>query len=100
MNQYTLDHLSAYLFWDIDRAQLEWDRDRALIIHRILEYGQMKDWQILTHHFDLNTIVEEAKRFRELDPRSLSFICTLANANPTEFRCYSVRQSSPPHWNF
>lgn len=100
MNQNTLDHLSAYLFWDMERSQLDWDRDRALIIHRILEYGQVRDWQILTHHVDLHTIVEEAKRFRDLDPKALSFISTIANVDPTEFRCYSERQSNPPHWNF
>ena len=100
MNQDTLDHLSAYLFWDMDRSQLDWDRDRALIIQRILEYGQIKDWLILTHQFDMNTIVEEAKHFRDLDPKALSFISTIANISRTEFRCYSERQSSPPHWNF
>lgn len=100
MNPDSLDLLSAYLFWDTDRSQLDWDLDRALIIHRILEYGQIKDWLILTHHFDMNTIVEEAKRFRDLDPKALSFISTIANISPTEFRCYSERQSSPPHWDF
>ena len=100
MHNPSLDQLSPYLFWDVDRAQLNWEDDRAWIIHRVLEYGQLNDWLILVNQWDLDTIVNEAKRFRDLDPKSLSFLSTIANVSPTEFRCYSQRQSIPPHWNF
>jgi len=40
------------------------------------------------------------KKVRTLDEKTLSFICTVADAKKEEFRCYTTKPSLPQHWNF
>jgi len=38
---------SDHLFWDVDKTQLDIDVSAAFVIERVLEYGLMKDWNLL-----------------------------------------------------
>lgn len=91
---------SSNLFWDIDPATLDWDKHRTYIVGRVLEYGNLSDWRLLRSRMSLPEIAKLAQGLRQLDPKTLSFIATISNTPKEEFRCYTTRQSIPPHWNF
>jgi len=95
-----INSFSANLFWDVEVAKLDMERDKRYIIQRVLEYGTLSDWKTIKNGYGINTIITEMQQVRALDNTSLSFICTIANIKKEAFRCYTLKQSQPQHWNF
>jgi hypothetical protein len=91
--------LNQRLFWDINTQDFDIDKNAAWIIQRVLEYGTMKDWNILENHFGVNKIVSYAVHFRTLDPVALSFLCFISGTKKEDYRCYHIAQSLPTPWN-
>lgn len=100
MAAHDLHNLSKHLFWDVKDENLDADGNKAFIIKRVLEYGNKKDWQFIVNLYGLEEIAKEVKRFKDLDPKSLSFVSVMTDTPLQEFRCYTTRQSHPEHWNF
>ena len=98
--KHCIQDFSPHLFWDIDADTLHFDYNKAQIIQRVLEYGLMKDWLIISGVYGLRIIAATAAQLRELEPRTLSFITNLSGLPKESFRCYSTKQSIPKHWNF
>jgi len=94
-----LNQLSSHLFWEYDASTLEWEEDSLLIIHRVLEYGLLNDWLVVYRYYGLETIVENAKSFRTLDPIAHSFIATISKTPLNAFRCYTTKLLNPTLWN-
>lgn len=95
-----LDKFSSYLFWDVDKSSLNMEEHASYIIKRVLEYGQLSDWNRIKEYYTLPVIVSYVKQFRELEPRALTYISAISNIPIQQFRCYTMRQLSPKHWNF
>lgn len=95
-----IDQFSSHLFWDTDRSKLDWDKHKAYIVERVLEYGLLSDWRLLRQCLSIAEIAAVAKGLRQLDPKTLAFISTISNIPKEEFRCYTTTQSIPPHWHF
>lgn len=95
-----INKLSSHLFWDVDKETLSFDKNAEFVVGRIMDYGLMEDWIVLRNSIGIQKIAEIAMNIRDLDPKSLHFIATLANIPIEKFRCYTIQQSIPPHWNF
>jgi hypothetical protein len=91
---------SKNLFWDVDENDLDMDKHKEFIVERVLDYGFMNDWLVIKKYYSLDTLGEIAVRIRNLTPKSLSFISLVTNTKITDYRCYKLAQSNPPHWNF
>lgn len=91
---------SEHLFWDVDRNLLDFEKSKRWIIARVLEYGLMKDWIMLTEVYGLRLIKEEIVSIRSLDDVTLSFLCSLFDLKKEDFRCYTLRQSNPNFWSY
>lgn len=94
-----ISKLSKLLFWDIDMEQANMDACPFQIIQRVLEYGNLNDWQIILSYYGLDKIVDECRKLRSLDPIALSFISSISHTNKEEYRCYHTKQSNPTLWN-
>ena len=94
------DQFSSHLFWDINRSKLNFEMNKDYVIHQVLEYGLLNDWNLVKNHYGMKTIVEIALNARELDLVTLSFISAISNIPKEKFKCYTYQQSIPPHWNF
>jgi hypothetical protein len=48
-NKNTIDisQLSEHLFGDVDKDTLDTQKNKRLIIQRVLDYGLMQDWQTI-----------------------------------------------------
>ena len=99
-NNKIINKLSKHLFWDVNRNALDLDKSRAYIIKQVLEYGLIEDWKLIYKYYGISLIAKEAKCFRELDKKALSFISFLSKTPIEKFRCYNYQQSVPQHWNF
>lgn len=95
----TPDQFSEHLFWDVDKTKVDLERSKRLIIHRVLDYGLMEDWELLYQYYGLDRIAETAIDLRDLSDRSMVFISTLSKIPKEKFRCYITKQSIPRHWD-
>ena len=91
---------SDYIFWDADRDSIDLEANAPYVIQRVLEYGQIGDWELLLGYYGLEQIVSVSKRLRTLESKALSFISTVSNTPVELFRCYTTRQSQPEHCSF
>ena len=95
-----ITEFSSHLFWDIDPKLLDFDEHKPQIIKRVLEYGFINDWLIISKLYGINVIAETTAKFRELDPRALSFVSSFSGLPIELFRCYTTKPSTPVYWNF
>jgi hypothetical protein len=98
-SQSKLSNLSPHLFWDVDIKDLNFNKNKKLIIKRVLDYGLIDDWQILLKHYSISEIAEIATSLRDLDKKSASFISLLTKIPQEQFLCFTSKQSIPRHWN-
>ena len=91
---------SEHLFWDVEEDELDMEQHKEFIVERVLDYGVMNDWLAVKEYYSLEKLAEIAKNVRCLMPKSLSFIALVTNTQITDYRCYTLAQSNPPHWNF
>lgn len=91
--------LSDVIFWDMNRETADLDLHAYQFIPRVLEYGCLDDWRLIRHYYGLDRIVAVCKEVRSLDPICLTYLCTISNTNPEEYRCYHFKQSFPTLWN-
>lgn len=93
-----LENLSDRLFWDVNPTSLDWEKDIALIVTRVLERGTLEEFRTLVQKYGLNQIVDVAKEIRSMDLLAINFLAQISGTPITEFRCYNSIQSNPPHW--
>lgn len=95
-----IQNFSTNLFWDVDESHLDLKNNKRFIIQRVVEYGNLQDWNIIKKFYGIPVIGEEMKKARTLDDISLSFLSMATGIKKEEFRCYTTKQSHPQHWNF
>ncbi len=100
MKNLKLNKLSKHLFWDVDITKLHIIKNKKLIIQRVLDYGLLKDWQIIYNYYQINEIAQTAIRLKDLDKKSISFISLLSKIPKEQFLCYTTKQLIPKHWDF
>lgn len=94
-----INSMSPHLFWDVDVNSIEFDKHKAYIVQRVLEYGLLNDWKVLMSTLGIDDIVATCKQLRTLEPKALAFISLISKTPITEFRCYTTRQLNPTLWN-
>jgi hypothetical protein len=90
--------LSEHLFWDVDGADVDLQRNKRFVIQRVLEYGTLDDWRLIRDHYGLETIADVAARIPNLDRKSACFVATLTHRPKEDFACYSKKPSTARHW--
>jgi len=91
---------SINLFWDTSPDKLDLERNKRFIIQRVLEYGKPSDWQLIKNYYGIKVIGDEMTQVRNLDAVTLSFVSKLTGISKNKFRCYTLKQSLPQHWDF
>ncbi|MEY2829759.1 MAG: hypothetical protein RIQ33_1617 [Bacteroidota bacterium] len=97
---YSISQLSPYLFWDVDVNALEFEKSKSQIIYKVVEFGQIKDWNIIKSVYGLEIIKETSLEFRTLDDVTLAFLSHLFQTEKSKFRCYKHKQSNPNYWHY
>ncbi|HEY8924762.1 MAG TPA: hypothetical protein VIU64_10305 [Polyangia bacterium] len=79
--------LSAHLFWDVDRANVDPSRHAAWLVKRVLEHGRWSDWQTLVAYYGKAGLIEIVTGLRALDTRAFAFCRTWFELPASRFRC-------------
>ena len=95
----TINDFSTHLFWDVDLDGFDFEKHKVHLINKVLEYGLLRDWDLLKQVYGLETIKEVSLNLRSLDVVTLSYLSALFNIDKTEFRCYKHKQLYPTYWN-
>jgi hypothetical protein len=77
------------LFWDIDQKQFSEDKNRTLIIERVLNYGNISEWIEIVKYYGLPVIRQEVKKAGDLDPKTMAFIETYLHIPKSRLKCYT-----------
>lgn len=95
-----MKNFSSNLFWDIDSNNIDMEKHASFIVHRVLEYGMIEDWDYILSYYGLSRILSIALKFRSLDPKALAFLSAITKTPRENFRCYTTKQLSQQHWNY
>jgi len=68
--KYHLKKLSPTLFWDVSADDLKPQRHARFIIGRVLKFGDIADWQIISRWYNRRTLRRAAKLAPDLDLKS------------------------------
>lgn len=99
-NNYTIAELSPHIFWDVNVVALDFEKSKEQIIYKVLEFGILKDWEIIKNVYGLEIIKQVSLEFRSLDVVTLSFLSNLFQIEKSNFRCYKHKQLSQNSWNY
>ena len=75
------------------------EKNMALIIERVLSYGNLGELKFIFDYYGLNIIRQTVKNIGYLDPKTLEFITTYLNVNKEEMKCCIKKQSATQHWS-
>ena len=92
--------LSKHLFWDTPVTSIDIEKNKAFIVQRVLEYGLINDWNLITKWYGVNEIGKIATEFRSLDAKALAFLINITGLSLNDFRCYTMKQSITTHWSY
>lgn len=93
-------NLNRAIFWDTVYEKIDWQKQRRVIIERVLHYGDLSDWQEIKIFYGTEIIKQEVMQSRYLSKRVLNFCSTLYNVPVNEFRCYTTHPSIRQLWNY
>jgi len=91
---------SPHLFWDVDKENIDFTKNKKWLVHRVLEYGLLKDWILINKYYGIEEIAQIAIQLKDLDKKSISFISLLSKIPKEKFLCYNTRQLNPGYLNF
>jgi hypothetical protein len=93
-------NFSEHLFWDVETASLDFDKNDVFIIGRVLQYGYYKDWIKLMTLYGRERIKKKIIQIRHLDDISLHFASNYFKIPLERFRCYTLKQLNKNYWNY
>ncbi|MEZ4983609.1 MAG: hypothetical protein R2795_00985 [Saprospiraceae bacterium] len=98
--QLKIEDFSPSLFWDVDKTTLDVKQHQRFIIERTLTHGTLSDWYLIKRYYGKEIIKAESKQARYLDKQTLAFCSAYFHEPLDNFRCYTLRQSNPAHWDY
>ncbi len=63
-----------HLFWDVVIEKLDKETNSFFLIERILEYGDIDDWQWLKENYTAEQIADVAEKSRVISRKTKSFL--------------------------
>ncbi len=89
--------LSKTAFWDVNYDELDADKNAALIMEKVFNYGLWDDHLAIMKHYGKERIRKEVVKGAYFKKKVLNFLCVIFDLQPTDFTCYIRRQSHPQH---
>jgi len=93
-------HLRKQIFWDTDMSQLDYEKHANAIIVRVLERGNIDEWNEIKRYYGHKKIKEAAMKTRSLSKKTLHFVAGLYKIPLTEFRCYNSTLFPELQWMY
>ena len=69
----TRPDISNTLLWEYDLTTFHWDRSYKIVIERVLERGNLKEWREILNFYGKEKILQTIDWSAQLDERGKSF---------------------------
>ena len=76
------------LFWDVSKENLDPERNRLLIIERVITRGNLEEFSGLMRFYGKRKIKNTLKNIALLDKKSRNFAVTFFGLDKKELTCY------------
>jgi len=87
------------LLWEYDMDGFNWEDMRTLVVQRVIERGRIDDFYAILNLYGLPGVKEAIKQISYLNPKDLSFVCSVFNLKKENLKCYTNQQSKIQHWS-
>ena len=87
------------LFWDANLEMLDQEKNKSLIIERVLSYGNLPEIKVIFQYYGKDIITAVVKRLGYLDPKTFAFVVGYLGIRKEEMKCFTKKLSNPQHWN-
>lgn len=91
---YSITDFSPHLFWDVDRHKLDLQKNKQLIVERVIQRGSRADLQIMLSYYGKQEAGELLKQVPWLNEKDMAFVHVFFDIPFTEMKCYAKRQST------
>lgn len=92
-------NLHRRLFWEFKYEEIDWQKEYAAIIERVIERGTEEEWKELIRFYGTEKVVNTLKgETNYLPDEIIEDVCRFFGLKPTQLKCYIRKQSLPRHW--
>lgn len=92
-------NLPKRLFWEFRYEDIDWEKEYAVIIQRIIERGTTQEWEELVRFYGKDKVVSTLKyETNYLPDEIIEDVCRYFGLKPSQLKCYLRKQSLPRHW--
>ncbi len=72
--------ISPHLLWEYDLDTFDFDNSKDIIIERVIQRGNLKDWQIIVQKYGKQALLYTAEHSKQLSGRDRNFTKILINS--------------------
>ena len=80
--------LSPHIFWNRDITKLDLNKNKKLIVERIIQYGLEKDEILLWKIYSYSLIKKIATNMDSLDYDRINYYSSILKVRKEKFKCY------------
>ena len=91
---YSINDFSQHLFWDVDRNKLDLQKNKQLIVERVIQRGSRSDLQIILSYYGKQEAGELLKQVPWLNEKDMAFVNVFFDIPFSEMKCYTKRLSA------
>ncbi len=92
--------LSKQAFWDVDMEKIDYEKNAAHVVEKVIERGKAEDFDNLLKFYGFERVKALALQALYLSDLSMNFCCTLFKVKPSDFKCYEKKQLNRERWSF
>lgn len=86
---YTVADFSRHLFWDVDIAKLEMDKNRRFLVGRVIQRGNLDDLHKLLSYYGKSEVREIVKELPWMNEKDMAFVHIFFDIPFNEMRCFT-----------
>lgn len=87
-------YLSPHLFWDVALDSVDFQKNKQLIVDRVLHRGTLQEWNFIIDYYGKDELIKILYDLPVIAPKEANFVKLIFNLDPTKMRCYTRKQLS------
>ncbi len=91
-NKSLIAQLSPHLFWDTNLETLDWQRNKRLIIERVLNRGTWEEWKLIVNRYGKQEMKTTLCELPYIEKKEANFVQVYFGIKPEEMKCYTNKR--------
>lgn len=81
VNTNLVSKISAHLLWEFDLNSFDYEKSKSIVIERVIERGNLKDWQIIFKAYGKEALLQVAEKSKQLSKKDQEFTRIIVNSS-------------------